>query len=35
MFGTLATVLIGLVLTIDVGSLLAWRYDFLIAAVPA
>ncbi|WP_337860962.1 MFS transporter [Ferroplasma sp.] len=35
MFGTLATVLIGLGLTIDVGSLLAWRYDFLIAAVPA
>jgi MFS family permease len=35
MFGTLSTVLIGLGLTIDVGSLLAWRYDFLIAAVPA
>lgn len=35
MFGTLATVLIGLGLTAYVGVLLAWRYDFLIAAVPA
>ncbi len=35
MFGTLATVMIGLGLTIYVGSLLAWRYDFLAAAVPA
>ncbi len=35
MFGTLATVLIGLGLTIYIGSLLAWRYDFFIAAIPA
>jgi putative MFS transporter len=35
MFGTIATVGIGLLFTAEVGTLLAWRYDFLIAAVPA
>ncbi|AAT43738.1 MFS transporter [Picrophilus oshimae] len=35
MFGTLATTLIGFYLTAYVGALLAWRYDFFIAAVPA
>ncbi|GGM76208.1 MFS transporter [Thermogymnomonas acidicola] len=35
MLGTIATVAIGLGLTLYVGVLLAWRYDFLIAAVPA
>ena len=35
MFGTLATVAIGLFFTIEVGTLLAWRYDFFIAAIPA
>jgi putative MFS transporter len=35
MFGTIATVLIGMAFTYYVGVLLAWRYDFLIAAVPA
>jgi len=35
MFGTIATVAIGLVFTYYVGVYLAWRYDFLIAAVPA
>ncbi|WMT51599.1 MAG: MFS transporter [Ferroplasma sp.] len=35
MFGTIATVVIGMAFTYYVGVLLAWRYDFLIAAVPA
>jgi putative MFS transporter len=35
MFGTIATVVIGMGFTYYVGVLLAWRYDFLIAAVPA
>ncbi len=35
MFGTIATVGIGLLFTTEVGTLLAWRYDFFIAAIPA
>ncbi|ARD83942.1 major facilitator superfamily permease [Ferroplasma acidiphilum] len=35
MFGTIATVVIGMAFTYYVGVLLAWRYDFLIAAIPA